>query len=150
MLGKKVKQFVYTVLDKSEDAFTLLSMVLVITILFTTLPLLAYLINSVSYSTNYDELSIQQFFQFLRDELMLATDYSVSNNMIVFHDPDGKKVSFERYNSVILRKVDGKGHDIYLRDVQAIYFTDISYGIQAEITSLEGETFEKTIIHYEQ
>lgn len=144
-----MKQFVYTVLDKSEEAFTLLSMLMVITILFTTLPLLAYLINSTTYATSYDELSIQQFFQFLRDELMLATDYSVSTNKVVFDDLDGRKVSFERYNNIVLRKVDGLGHDIYLRDIRAINFTDISYGIHVKVTSLEGETYEKTIIYYE-
>lgn len=149
MLGKKAKQFVYTVLDKREDAFTLLSMLMIITILFTMLPLLAYLINSIAYTSSYDELSIQQFFNFLRDELMLATDYSISKNKIVLDDLEGKKVSFERYNNVILRRVDGLGHDIYLRDVQAIDFTDISYGVQVEITSLRGETYEKSIIYYE-
>ncbi len=149
MLGKKAKQFVYTVLDKREDAFTLLSMLMIITILFTMLPLLAYLINSIAYTSSYDELSTQQFFNFLRDELMLATDYSISKNKIVLDDLEGKKVSFERYNNVILRRVDGLGHDIYLRDVQAIDFTDISYGVQVEITSLRGETYEKSIIYYE-
>lgn len=144
-----MKQFVYTVLDQSEAAFTLLSMLVIIAILFTTLPLLAYLISSTTHTTSYDEISTRQFFHFLSNELMLATDYSVSKNTLVFDDPDGKTVSFERYNNVILRKVDGMGHDIYLRDVQAVGFTDLLYGVQVEITSLEGETYEKAIIHYE-
>lgn len=143
-----MKQFVYMVLNKNERAFTFISMLMVITILFITLPLLAYLVNATIYTTSYDELSIQQFFNFLRDEFMLAVDYSVSENKLVFDDLDDKEVSFERYNNVIVRKVDGRGHDIYLRDVQAIHFVDISYGIQVEITSLEGETYEKSIINY--
>lgn len=149
MLGKKLKQFVYTVLDQSEKAFTLLSMLVMIAILFTTLPLLAYLISSTTYTTSYDEISTRQFFNFLNDELMLATDYSVSKNKLILDDLDGNKISFERYNNVILRKVDEEGHDIYLRDVQTIGFTDLLYGIHVEVTSLEGETYEKTIIHYE-
>jgi len=149
MLGKKMKQFVYTVLDQSEGAFTLLSMLVIIAILFTTLPLLAYLISSTTYTTSYDEISTRQFFNFLSDELMLATDYSVSKNKLVLDDLDGNKISFEKYNNVILRKVDGEGHDIYLRDVQTIGFIDLLYGIQVEVTSLEGETYEKAIIHYE-
>jgi|SRR5690625_1790739 len=149
MLGIKRKQFVYMDLNKSEQGFTLLSMLMVITILFITLPLLAYLINAITSTTSYDELSIQQFFHFLRDELMLATDYSVSKNKVIFEELDGNKVSFERYHNVILRKLNGQGHDIYLRDIQEINFTDISYGIQVKIISLEGETYEKSIVHYE-
>src|SRR5690625_4029200 len=148
MLGKKMKQFVYTVLDQSEGAFTLLSMLVIIAILFTTLPLLAYLISSTTYTTSYDEISTRQFFNFLSDELMLATDYSVSKNKLVLDDLDGNKISFEKYNNVILRKVDGEGHDIYLRDIQEVIFTDVSYGVQVEIKSLKGEVYEKTIMYY--
>lgn len=143
-----MKPFVYMVIDKGEQGFTLLSMLMVIAILFTTLPLLAYLVNATTYTSNYDEISIQHFFHFLRDEFMLATDYSVTKSKIVFYDGDGKKVSFERYQNVVLRKVDGLGHDIYLRDVKEINFKGLSYGIQAEIISLEGEAYEKTIIYY--
>lgn len=148
MLEKNLKQFVYMVINRSEQGFTLLSMLVVITILFTTLPLLAYLVNAVTYTSNYDEINIQQFFYFLRDELMLATDYSVTKNKVFFQDRDGRKVSFEKYYNIIVRKVNGAGHDIYLRDVQDIQFYDLSYGIQVEIISLEGETYEKAIIYY--
>ncbi len=148
MLGIKLKQFVYTVSEKGEAAFTLLSMLMVITVLMITLPLLAYLINAVTYTDHFDELSIQQFFNFLRDELISGTNYSVSENQINFVDLDGRKVSFEKYINVILRKVDGLGHDIYLRNIQHIKFIDISYGIQVEVISQKGETYEKEIMYY--
>lgn len=148
MLGEKAKQFVYTVLDKGEAAFTLVSMLMVITMLIITLPLLAYLINAVTYTDYFDELSVQQFFTFLRNEFMAGTNYYVSENQINFDDLDGRKVSFEKYNNVILRKVDRAGHDIYLRDVQHISFIDTSYGVTVEIISDEGEAYEKTIMYY--
>ena len=144
-----MKQFVYMVINKSERGFTLLSMLITITVLFTTLPLLAHLIKSVNYSTNYDEISIQQFFQFLRNEFIMATDYHVSENRIILHLRDGKKVSFEKYQNVILRQVGGEGHDIYLRDVAEISFSSRSYGAHVAITSLQGVRYEKTIVFYE-
>lgn len=149
MLGKKVKEFVYMVINSSEKGFTLLSMLIITTILFTTLPLLAYLINAVTYTSNYDEINIQQFVYFLRDELMLATDYSVSRHRVVFYESSGKEVSFEKSGNIILRRVDRTGYDIYLRGVQDIKFKKLSYGIHVEITSLEGGTYEKTIVYYE-
>src|SRR5699024_7337938 len=107
-----------------------------------------YLINAVTYTDYFDELSVQQFFTFLRNEFMAGTNYYVSENQINFDDLDGRKVSFEKYNNVILRKVDRAGHDIYLRDVQHISFIDTSYGVTVEIISDEGEAYEKTIMYY--
>ena len=95
-----------------------------------------------------DELSIQQFYNFLRDEFISATNHSVSKNKVIIDDLEGRKVSFEKYNNIILRKVDGRGHDVYLRDVQDVIFTDVSYGFQVEIISLKGEAYEKTIMYY--
>lgn len=143
-----MKQFVYTVIDKSESAFTLLSMLITVTCLIVTLPFLVHLIHSVSYTDYMDELSIQQFYNFLRDEFISATNHSVSKNKVIIDDLEGRKVSFEKYNNIILRKVDGRGHDVYLRDVQDVIFTDVSYGVQVEIISLKGEAYEKTIMYY--
>src|SRR5690625_2054896 len=148
MLEEKVKQFVYTVTDKSESALTLLSMLITVTFLIVTLPFLAYFIHTVTYTDHVDELCIQQFYIFLRDEFILATNHSVSKNKVTFYDLEGRKVSFEKYNNIILRKVDGQGHDIYLRDIQDVNFTDISYGVQVKITSLKGETYEKAIMYF--
>jgi competence protein ComGF len=149
MLEKQLKQFVCTDISKTEQGFSLLSMLIIITILFATLPFLAHISKGTAYSSNYDELSILQFFNFLRDEFMLATDYSITSKQIVFTDGNGKRISFEKYNQLILRKVDHMGHDIYLRDVKDINFSVLPYGMHVEITSLEGETYEKTIIYYE-
>lgn len=149
MLGKKARKFVYMVTHRSEKGFTLLSMLVVTVIIFTTLPLLAYLVNAVTYHSNYDEINIQQFLYFLRDEFMLATDYSVTKNKVVFHELNYKNVSFERLSNIIVRRVNGTGYDIYLRGLQDLQFTDLSYGIHVEITSLEGKIYEKTIVHYE-
>ena len=143
-----MKQFVYTVTNKSEAAFTLLSMMIVMTLFIVTLPFLAYLIHTVTYTDYRDELSIQQFYNFLRDEFISASNHVVRKNKVMIDDLEGRSVSFERYNNVILRKVDGQGHDIYLRDIQEVIFTDVSYGVQVEIKSLKGEVYEKTIMYY--
>lgn len=148
MREKKEKHFVYTVISKSEQGFTLLSMLAMLTILFTVLPLLAYITKSVTYDSLYDEASIQQFYQFLRDEMLLATDYSVGKNKLTLDTSDRKKISFTRYKQQILRQVDRQGHDIYLRDIEEIVFKELPYGIQVEIISLEGKQYEKTIVFY--
>lgn len=147
--GKKERRFVYMAIHKHEQGFSLVSMLVMSTIFFMTLPLLIYITKSVTYESNYDELSIRQFYQFLRDELIQATSYTINQNQLVLVAPDGDKISFMQYNHEILRKVDGQGHDVYLRNVEAILFKKLSYdGIQVEITSLEGNKYEKSIMFY--
>lgn len=148
MREEKGRRFVYMATYKHEQGFTLVSMLVMSTIFFMTLPLLIYITKTVTYDSNYDELSIRQFYQFLRDELIQATDYSIHKNQLVLVAPDGDKISFMQYNHEILRKVDGKGHDVYLRGVKEIVFKLFPYGIQVQITSLEGKEYEKTIIFY--
>lgn len=126
-----------------------MSMLLTISILFMSLPLLSYLTKSVTYTSNYEEINIQQFFQFLRDDVIKATGYKVSTNAITLDLQDGKKASIELYKELIRRRVDYEGHEIYLRDVKEVVFTPLPYGIHVIVTSLQGADYEKTIIFYE-
>lgn len=144
-----MKQSVYTAIKTCEKGFTLLSMLLIMTILFITLPLLSHLVNAITYTSSYDEISVQHFFQYLRDEFILATDYSVENNRLTLRNLEERRVSFEKYKNEVIRKVDNTGHDIYLRDIKDINFVALPFGVQVEITSLGGNTYEKTIVFYE-
>lgn len=112
------------------------------------LPLLAYLLKSVNFSSNYDELSIYQFFTFFRNEFIEATEYDVTSRKITLYLQDGRRAAFELYNNLIVRRVDG-GFEVYLRDVQDIRFIPLSYGVQIIVTSLQGDQYEKTIVFYE-
>src|SRR5690625_3126984 len=124
-------------------------MLLTIAIIGLTLSLLISLITSISYSTEYDELSIQQFFYILRDDLLFSSDVSVEHNKLYLELHSDEKATIEQYGRVIRRQVEGKGHEVYLREVEDVMFTLLPYGIEATITSLEGETYEKTIIFYQ-
>ncbi|MFD1038476.1 competence type IV pilus minor pilin ComGF [Virgibacillus byunsanensis] len=148
MLKIKLKNTVFTAIVKIEKGFTILSVLLSITVLFITLPFAAYLVKTANIPTNYEELSIQQFFIFLRDEMIIATDIVVYPNTIEYTVKNGSQVTIEKYDNIIRRQVIGKGHEIYLRDVSDVTFTSLSYGIHVSITSLEGEHSEKDIIFY--
>lgn len=154
MLKRLKKQDAFTVIHKNNQGFTLISILLTITILFTTLPLLGYLIKSATYTSNYDELSIQQFFHYLRDDFLIATDYDVSTNKITLGLENGTQASIESYTNtakdvLIRRRVDGFGHEVYLMNIEAVTFSPISYGVHVIVTSLQGEQYEKTIIFYD-
>lgn len=147
MLNKRKKTIVCTAIN-DENGFTLVSMLFTIVVISVTIPFLITLIKSVSYSTSYEISSIQHFFYFLRDDLIKATSYSVRNNKLYLETFSGEVAIIEKFGSVVRRQVNGKGHEVYLRDVKDLLFTSHPNGIQATITSLQGEAYEKTIIFY--
>lgn len=133
---------------RNENGFSMLTMILIITITLSLFPLLAYLLKSVNFSSNYDELSINQFFTFFRNEFIEATHYDVTPEKVTLHLQDDRKASFLKYNDLIIRRIDG-GYEVYLRDIKDLTFRPLPYGIQTIITSLQGEQYEKTIVFYQ-
>ncbi|PAV29074.1 hypothetical protein CIL05_13955 [Virgibacillus profundi] len=149
MSKRKMNHFVYMVSLKNERAFTFISMLLIITVLAVSLPFAAILIKSASYDSNYDELSIQQFFKFLRDDVMIATDYRVSPTILYLDLENNKTATIETYKGVqVRRRIDWKGHDLYLQNIQDLKFEEVPNGIRTTVISQQGEIYEKTIIFY--
>lgn len=148
MLRRLKKNTVCTGSAKNEGGFTFISMILAITILSLTLPMLAFLIQSVKYETTYEALSIHQFLYFLRDDMLMTSEYTIKNNELYLKYPDDSTVMYIQSGSLIIRKVDGEGYEIYLRDIKDISFQPLSYGVRVIIQSKDGERFEKVISLY--
>ncbi|MFC4558803.1 competence type IV pilus minor pilin ComGF [Virgibacillus kekensis] len=132
----------------NNRGFTFISVFLMITFLFMAIPFTTYLTKGVNYSTNYGELSLQQFYLFLREDVMRATNMTVTPSKIILNHFDGSVVTVEKYQNLIRRQIDGKGHEIYLRNVHSVTFTSSPLGFKLSVTSTEGEHFEKEIIFY--
>lgn len=148
MSKKRKRVSAYTAIHKNELGFTFVSMLLMLTILALSLPFLVYVTKSASYSTNYDEIAINQFFQFLRDDVIEATEYQISETALILMIDDRTTVTIEKYQDLIRRQVNKQGHEIYLRNVKDLSFTSHDFGIRATVTSLQGEKYEKTIVFY--
>lgn len=145
----KQKQHVCLDICQNEQGFTFLNMLMTIAILLITLPLLSFLLKSSLYSSNYNHLSVQQFFHFIQNDVILSTDYSISNNEISLELPNDYSVSIKKFGRLIHRQVDGRGHEIYLRDIQDMELSPLPYGFIVKLTMLEGDYYEKTITFYE-
>ena len=115
-------------------------------VIIITLPLLAQVITLITVPSSYDELSMQQFFYFLRDEVSIADDINVNQDVLILKLVNGDTITFKKYKDLVIRQVDGKGYDVYLRNVKEINFRRLFYGVHTTITSLEGEQYEKNIV----
>lgn len=133
----------------NEEGFTFITTLLMMGILVISLPFLSYLIQVVTERSDQSELSVGQFFLFMRNEVIQAKQLQVYPNKLKLTTKDGATASFELYQQLIRRQVDGKGHEIYLRDIQHLQFISLPYGIQLMVTTIEGEQFEKEIIFYQ-
>ncbi|WP_010530982.1 ComGF family competence protein [Lentibacillus jeotgali] len=139
---------VYTDIQKNEQGFTFISIFLAVSIIFMTLPFTAYLAKTIDATSNYNQLSVQQFFLFLRDEVIRASDIIVEPTGITLLQPDESRVVLKQYDDLIIRQLEDKGFEVYLRNVRDVEFTSTSYGLQATITTINGDQFEKNIIFY--
>ncbi|WP_077320852.1 competence type IV pilus minor pilin ComGF [Virgibacillus proomii] len=148
MQSSDKKKFVYMAFY-SKEGFTFITTLLMMGILVISLPFLSYLIQVVTERSDQSELSVGQFFLFMRNEVMQAKQLQVYPNKLKLTAKDGATASFELYQQLIRRQVDGKGHEIYLRDIQRLQFISLPYGVRLMVTTIEGEQFEKEIIFYQ-
>jgi competence protein ComGF len=151
MQKKEMNHFVSTGFQNNEKGFTFIHLLIAITILSIFLPFLGYLLNAAAYNNNYSEISVQQFFQYLRNEVIQAVDYRVrpSQSRLFLELENGGTATIEQYGSLIRRQVNGTGHEVYLRNVAQVDFSNIDYGFQISITTSEGEFHEKSFVFYE-
>lgn len=131
---------------RNEQGFTFISMIMTLTVIMVTLPILVHILKLMAYTSNYDELSIQQFTYFLRDEVNQSIDFDVNNNVLYLDSADGRKVTFKKYDDQITRQVNNKGYDVFARNISDIVFTKLTYGVHVKITSLKGAIYEKQIV----
>lgn len=139
----KTRQFVYTAMLNHEKGFTLIELLLTLTIIVVTLPLMIYLFAIFPIDSQIDDLNIEQFILFLRNDILLSERIEVHENKLYFPLKSGKTATIEQYNDVIRRQVDGRGHEIYLRDVHSLFVQEKAYGFDIKIRGLNGEAYEK-------
>lgn len=131
---------------KNEFGFSFASILLTITLIFITLPFAAYLLDNLTYSSQQEAISVQQFVFYLRDELIQSESYKMNKSSISYKINDEEIGKISKYGDLIRRQVNNKGHEIYLRDIKDFSLESSTYGIHVVITTLSGEKYEETII----
>lgn len=148
--GQK-KDFVCMDCLKNETGFSFVSLFLMITLICMIMPLSNYLLQ-ISKDDIYDrELTVNEFFRFIRDDLIKSYDYDVVNkSTLQLHQENGEIVTIHQYGNLIRRQVKGLGHEIYFRDVKEIEFYKLETGIKIVLTIKEGMTYERKFAFYNE
>ncbi|MFC4404223.1 competence type IV pilus minor pilin ComGF [Gracilibacillus xinjiangensis] len=146
MLNQTANKSVSTVIKNNEAGFTLLTLLVAIVITISILSFTTQLIQitqNKNYSADYGTL---QFFHYLEDEIFRTQYFYLSNNKIVFINENNDKISYSQYNNLIRRQVNGRGHEIMLRDVNKVEMSNESNNqIHLKVETKGGELFEKIL-----
>ncbi|MFC2948180.1 competence type IV pilus minor pilin ComGF [Virgibacillus sediminis] len=136
-------------LRKNDSGFTFLNMFFTLAIIAASLPFLSHLVTYSQPNDHLDELSVQQFFRFVRNDLINSVDYALTSDSLYLTLVDGTVATIETYQDSIRRRVEGKGHELYLRNMETLEFSEAEQGISVTVRSLEGNTYEKILVFYE-
>lgn len=86
----------------------------------------------------------------MRDDIIRSTDFAIENQTISLTAIDGTNVTYEKYNDIIRRQVDGTGHEVFIqKNIKDLSFEKISYGVKAIITTTDGAIYEKKFTIYQ-
>lgn len=148
MQKKLMNPSAYMPYQLNEKGFTFITTLAMMAILAMTLPFLGLTMKMVQPNTGYDELSINEFFRFVRDELIQSRSYYINDNILYLLQENDKVTTISQYESQIRRRVDDRGHEIYLRDITEIKFTEDDFGLKIEVTDMKGIIYEKKFTFY--
>ena len=148
MQNKPKNLSAYTDYRLNERGFTFITTLAMISILALTLPFLSYTLEAVRPNTTYDELSVQEFYRFMRDEVIRSHAFYIKENKLYLEQKIDETAIISLQGTQIRRQVNNKGHEIYLRDVAQVKFLSDPYGVRIVITDTKGETYEKLFIFY--
>ncbi|WP_181350099.1 competence type IV pilus minor pilin ComGF [Thalassobacillus sp. CUG 92003] len=129
---------------QSKNGFTLFEVLISLMVLLIILPMATAIISLLQVNDSQHELAVQQFFQFIDYELSRAETSRVSPQALDFTRLDGDHVRFESYNGAIRRRVNERGHELLLNEVEHITFTLKSPRLLSVTVKInKGESYEK-------
>ncbi|KFZ42865.1 competence protein comGF [Anoxybacillus flavithermus] len=134
---------------QKEKGFTLIEILMSLTVFFIILSLLTKAFHlSLSYTTkrgNFDYFEWVVFIQQAKIELRESKDVHIYGTTIQFNKWTGERVTYEKYGTIIRRRVNDTGHEIMLQFIQHISYEKEQTGIRIHVFTDKGESYEAFI-----
>lgn len=145
MYKKEKKNHAYMQIIKNEYAFTFLEMMIVLSVIVITFPFIIFLLQQIKYEDDDEALSVTQFFLHLQSDILKAEEVNHDKNILYFTLNDEETAQIEQYKDTIRRRVNRKGHEIYLRNIKSILVRPNKIGYHYTVNTTKGESYEKVI-----
>lgn len=152
MSNKLKRKSVHSGLLKNDFGFTMISMLISLSLFAISAPFLSFTLKSSQFSSLYDDLSVDQFFIFIRNEMTVSSSVATKNNILNYQmytsNNEWAKAELKLHNNKIVRVING-GYEVYLFDVKTINFINLEYAIEIQLETLDGDIYRRKIRFYE-
>lgn len=135
----------------NSGGFTMLEMLFAFSIflmLVSFLPLsFNYLFQDWKFNARTQRLEWLIFINQMKKEVRLADDADISNGRIVLRKAE-QTIVYEKYGTNLRRRVDLKGHEIVLQQVESVSFIAINGGLEITLKDTFNQAYSASIYHY--
>ncbi len=107
----------------------------------------------VSHSQHPDDLKPYEWELFviqLHREIKESSTITVNETNISFINKQGQNVSINKFNNLIRRQIEGKGHEIMLLNVISVTFQKVDSGIELSVVSEAGKNYSHIFRSYKE
>ncbi|SIS36911.1 competence type IV pilus minor pilin ComGF [Salimicrobium flavidum] len=123
--------------------FTLAEVLLSLTVLMTTLIILVPLMYHLRPEDWNEDWSHHQFVYLIQEELNTASSIEAGGNVLSLINSENETITIEKYQNMVRRRVSGRGHEVWLYNVNSIDFSYTFGEVQTEIVFKGGGRFDK-------
>ncbi|WP_216831711.1 competence type IV pilus minor pilin ComGF [Alkalihalobacterium elongatum] len=131
----------------NERGFTLIEVILTLTILIILVSLFPLIVRIIPVITPPTEqphiMQVELFFNQFSMEIREAREIHVMGGRLLLYKSNGSVVSIERFGTIVRRRVNGLGHDVFLRHVSNITFNTVPHGVVVTIIDTNGKKYER-------
>jgi len=141
---------IFVIRYMNEKGFTFVEMLFAFSVFLLTIHLTLSIIPTIHIQStigNSEEImEWEMFIHQSKQELRGSRHFKVTSNKLVFINAHNEMVEYEKYKHLLRRKVEGKGHEVILQNIDSIHFKlkPTSISIRSETISgiqLEAEIF---------
>jgi competence protein ComGF len=136
-----------SVARRSEAGYTLFEMFIALSVFLTMVMLIPTAVD-VFKSTDtklYDEQELTLFFEQAEKEIQGSITAETKPDLLYLVQPDGSTISYEKYGSRLVRKVDGEGFEMLVQNIRGFSADATNYSVKLTLT-VHGKTFTHSAV----
>lgn len=149
MQKNRKKLFVYTAYLRNEKGFNFITVLTMVSLIFLTIPFFSTALQLTKPVHNHQDLAVQEFFRFIRDDIIKSHNSYVIDDALYLHQAEDEIIVISQYTDLVRRQVNQTGHEVYLRDVDELKFYEQAHGIKMIVTTKDGAIYEKLFNLYD-
>jgi competence protein ComGF len=78
-------------------------------------------------------------------EFQYTKDFAVPKNNVLLLDKKGEEITYETYNNMVRRRVNGTGHEMALQNVKSFHLKKEENLLIISVMLLNGDVYEKKL-----